>query len=282
VIEGLAFDVTDPSSTFQNSELNTWGVAGENTQVLDSTFDGNWAVGVGLLAANSDGLVAARLHFSHFTDEGIRASDNVQVPYGSPTPVINTISDVSVDGVGASSPGSSGGTAESGLWIGEPVANGVNRISISDCAWSGIELVGNAWNTTFSDFTIDTTGPHAVNGVAVYMEHFTTNDVFTNFQITGARVGFAAEWDNGVAGNGAAQNDTIKNGTIDARGWSGTGNTAGVYLDAGTGSTTVENVTFENQNWAGIGAYQSAGVDTFSNNTFAVAPGAADVSPGHL
>jgi hypothetical protein len=282
VVQGLAFNVSDPSATFQNSELNVWGASGENTHVLDCIFNGNWAVGIGLDAVNPDGLVAQRLQFTAFADEGIRASDNAYASYGGPTAVINSITDISINGVAESSPGSSGGTAEAGLWIGEPVTNGVHRIAIKDVAISGIETVNNSWNTSFSDLNIDMSGPHAGWGIGVYMEHYTTHDTFTNFTITGVQTGFNAEWDDGIAGNAAAYNDTIENGTIDASGETWPGNTVGVYLDAGTGPITITNVTFKNQNWAAIGAYQNVAPTTITGNTYQLAAGAVQRSPNHV
>ena len=277
IVQGLAFNVTDPSATFQNSELNLWGATGENTQVLDTTFDGNWDIGVGLLAMNPDGLVAQRLQFSSFVDDAIRASNNAAVSYGSPTAVINAISDISVAGVSNSTPGSSGGTAEAGLWIGQPVTNGVRRIKIRDCAWSGIETVNNAWNTTYSDLDIDMSGPHAGIGVAVYLEHYSLNDTFTNFVITGSKEGFNGEWNDGTPGKEAAHHDTIENGTIDASGWTGGGNTVGVYLDQGSDSNTITGIIFKNQNWAAIGLFQNTGTNTITNNTYQLAPGAREL-----
>jgi hypothetical protein len=282
VVEGLAFNVTDPSTTLQSSEVNIWGASGERTQVLDSTFNGNWAIAVGLNAVNPDGLVAQRLQFTDFTDGGLRASDNTHASYGGSTAVINTITDISVDGVSESTPGGSNGTAEAGLWVGEPVTNGVHRILIRNVAISGIETVNNSWDTTFSDLNIDMSGPHAVSGIGVYMEHYTTNDTFTNFVITGAGTGFNGEYDDGIAGNAAAYNDTIENGTIDASGSTRDGNTVGVYLDAGTGPTTITNVTFKNQNWAGIGAFENIGPTTISGNTYQLATGGVQRSPNHV
>ncbi len=282
VIQGLAFNVSDPTTTFQSSEINVWGATGERTQVLDSTFNGNWAIGFGLDAVNPDGLVAQRLQFSDFTDGGLRASDNHEASYGGQTSVINSISDISVNGVGESTLGGSNGTAEAGLWVGEPVTEGVHRIAIKDVAISGIETVNNSWNTTFSDLNIDMSGAHAAWGVGVYMEHYTTHDTFTNFVITGAATGFNAEWDDGIAGNGAAYNDTIENGSIDASGEVRPGNTVGVYLDAGTGPMTITNVTFENQNWAAIGAYENVGPTTISNNLYQLATGVVQLSSGHV
>lgn len=282
VIRGLAFDVTNSSATFQNSEVNIWGAAGEGTQVLDSTFDGNWKIGVGLLAVNPDGLVAQRLQFSDFTDEGLRATTNQLASYGSSVPTIQSISDISVNGVSRSTPGASNGTAEAGLWIGQPVTDGVHRILIRNVSWSGIETVNDSWNTDFSDLDINMSGSHAYEGVAVYLEHFSIGDTFRNFAIAGSKVGFNAEWNDGTAGNEAARNDTIENGTIDASGWNKGGNTAGIFLDEGTGSTTISGVTFENQNWAGIGAYKNSGTNSISDNTYQLDAGAVSVSTGHL
>ena len=146
--------MTSSSATFQDSELNIWGPAGEATQVLDSTFEGNWDVAIGLYAYNDDGLVAQRLQFSHFTDEGLLASHSQELSYGSASKVINSVSDISVNGVSRNTPGASNGTAEAGIWIGEPVANGVHRIRIRNVSISGIETCNNSWNTTFTDLDI--------------------------------------------------------------------------------------------------------------------------------
>jgi len=281
VVRGLSFDISDPTKVFQSAEIQNWGNGGYNTQVLDCTFEGHGVIPVGLRATNVSGLVAQRLVFSHFTDEGIRASENATVPYGTATPTIDTISDISVDGVSRSTPGSSSGTAEAGLWIGHPVTNGVRRIRIRNVSSTGIETVSNSWDTTFSDLDIDMSGPNQVRGVGVYMEHFTLGDTFTNFLITGAMTGFNAEWNDNIAGNAAAHNVTITNGTIDATGSTAV-RTAGVYLDEGTDSTTITNVTFKNQNWAGIGAFRIIGNNVFSGNTFQLGPGAVQISPGHI
>ncbi len=115
VVQGLAFDVSNASDAFQSSELNTWGVAGTNTQVLDCSFDGNWTVEVGLLAYNPDGLVAQRDTFTHFTDEGIRASNNqhavLRVEHADDQARSATSRS---NGVSRSTPGASSGTAEAG------------------------------------------------------------------------------------------------------------------------------------------------------------------------
>ncbi len=283
IVQGLAFDVSDPSKTFQSSEINIWGRAGANSRVLDCTFEGHWAIGAGILAMNPSGLVAQRLRFSHFTDEGIRASDNVHVRYGAATPHISSITDISVDGVSYAKAGSSNGTAESGLFIGHPVTDGVHRIRVRDAAVAGIETVNNAWDTTYTDLDIGMNGPHAYAGVGVYMEHDSIHDVFDGFLMKGVRAGFNGEWNDGVPGNAAAKHDIIRNGTIDAAGWpQGSGHTVGVYLDEGSDSNTVVGVTFVNQTWAAIGTYLNIGANSFVGNRFRLASGAAQHSTAHL
>ena len=282
IVEGLAFDVSDPSKVFQGGELQTWGPSGNDLQVLDCTFDGHGVIPIGLLASTEQGLVAQRLVFSHFTDEGLRASDDETVAYHAATPVISSISDISIDGVTRTPPGSSNGTAEAGLFIGQPVQDGVRRIRIRNVSLTGIETVNNSWDTTFSDLDIDMGGADQASGTAVYLEHFSRNDVFTDFTITGARTGFNGEWDDGTPGNAAMHDVTIEYGTIDSAGSTAAGHQAGVFLDQGSESTTVRHVTFENQNWAGIGAYLNTGSNSFEDNTFELTPPAVDTSTDHI
>jgi hypothetical protein len=281
VVQGLAFDVSNPDKAAHGGEIYISGPGGEDASVLDTTFDGNKVVPIGLNATNPDGLIAKRLTFTNFTDEGIRASDNKTVGYGDSTPKINTITDIYVNGVSRSTPGASDGTAEAGIWIGHPVVNGVHRIKIRNVSWSGIETVSNAWNTTFTDLDIDMSGPNADVGVAVYLEHFSQKLVFNGFVFTGARSGFHAEWnDPAWGGVAAAHNTTIENGVISAAGWNRPTPTVGVYLDSGTQSTTIKNVTFKNQTFAGIDAYNTEGTNRFSGNKYQ--PGITRVSNVHL
>jgi hypothetical protein len=289
VLQGLAFNISTAAEAFgdggADAAVNTWGPAGSNTQVLDCTFEGNKVVSMGLYAYNPTGLVAQRDYFHNFLDEGIRASNNNSVAYGGTTPKINSISDISVDGVSEVTPGASNGTAEAGVWVGQPVINGVHRIKVRNVSISGIETVNNSWDTTFSDLDIDMSGPNYSSGVGVYMEHFTLHDIFTNFNIVGSGIGFNAEWDDGILGNAAAHFDTIENGTIDSAG-SPVSSTVGIDLDYGTDSTTVNNVTFDNQTFAGITAYQNnregGGTNVYTNNTYNLPAGVPDISTSHF
>jgi hypothetical protein len=249
LVRGLVFDISDPAKAFGGGSLHLWGAGGADAQVLDCVFRGNKVIPYGLLAYSPGGLVAERLQFDDFTDEGIRASDNITVPYGAATPRIETISDIDVNGVTRAVPESSNGTAEAGLFIGQPALNGVRRIKVRNVSLSGIEVANNSWDTTFRDLDIDMSGPNQAGGVGIYLEHFSYHDVFDDFWLTGVRTGIHAEWNDpawgGVAG---AHFTTIENGVIDAAGSTLPGNQAGIYLDAGTEATVIQGVVFRNQN----------------------------------
>jgi hypothetical protein len=191
------------------------------------------------------------------------------------------VTDISVDGVSRPVPGSSHGTAEAGLWIGQPVSGGVHRIKIRNVAISGIETCNNAFDTTFTDLDIDMSGPHAAVGVGIYLEHFSRHLTFSNFTITGSQFGFTAEWDDGTPGNAAAHFTTIQNGTIDETGWTLGGPSIGIELDVGTESTTITNVTFKNQTFAAIDTYHTIGTNTFTANTFQLPGTTPQVSTSH-
>jgi hypothetical protein len=283
-VQGVVFDVSDPAKVLGGGIVHVWGAGGAQSKVLDCVFRGNRVIPQGLLVYNPDSLVAQRLQFYDFTNEGIRASDNQTVAYGSATPKIDSISDIYVNGVTNSTPGASDGTAEAGLWIGQPVVNGVRRIKVRNVSWSGIEVANNSWNTTFSDLDIDMSGPNQAAGVGVYLEHYSYRDVFDGFAIRSARAGFNAEWaDPSWGGAAGAHFTTIENGLIDASGSTVAGRQAGVYLDEGTESTTVTGVVFRNQNWAAIGAYQNVGTNSFGGNDYSgLATGTTAISTDHL
>lgn len=283
IVRGIIFDVSSAAATLQGSIVHVWGPGGVNAQILDCVFRGNRAVPYGIGAPNPQGLVAKRLRLLGFTDVAFRASNNQVVGYGAATPRINEISDIDVDGVSRSVPGSSNGTAEAGLWIGHPVTNGVRRVRVRNVSWSGIETVNNSWGTTFSDLDIDMSGPSQFAGVGVYMEHYNYYNVFTNFRIVGAKIGFTAEWaDPSWGGKPGANYVTIRGGVVDALGSTLVGRQAGVYLDEGSNSTTVQDVVFRNQNWAGIGAYRNLGTNWFGENQYSLKPGAVQISTDHI
>jgi hypothetical protein len=286
LVQGLVFNMTNTSKEAGGfGEVFTSGASGANTRVYDCVFKGNKVISMGIAGYNPSGLDVQRDQFYDFVDVGIRASNNTIATYSSTnagTPIIKAISDIYVNGVTYPTPGGSNGTAEAGVWVGHPVANGVHRIKTRNVSWSGLETVNNSWNTTFTDLDIDMSGVNESDGVAVYMEHFTKHDTFSNFIITGANVGFNSEWDDGVAGNAGGHFNVIQNGTIDATGAKRASHTAGIYLDQGTESTTITGVTFKNQTWAAVGAYLNIGTNSITNNTYQLSSGAVQYTTSHI
>jgi hypothetical protein len=126
-------------------------------------------------------------------------------------------------------------------------------------------------------------GPWQAAGVGVYLEHYNHGNVFRNFRVAGAKVGFSAEWsDPGTGGKPGANNVTIRDGLVDAAGSTLPGNQAGVYLDEGTTGTTVTNVRFANQNWAGISAYKNVNWSFTANDYSKLGPKAVAVRTQHI
>ena len=161
----------------------------------------------------------------------------------------------------------SNGTAEQGILIGNPVANGIRRIKIRNAAWDGIETANNAWDTTFSDLDIDMSGSYY--GVGIYLEHYSYYNTFTNFFIRGAKLGINMEWNDPVWTTGRRRTSRrSRTGRSTPPAILYPGNQAGVYLQPGTEATTVQGVIFKNQNWAAIGADSTTGTNSFSANDF--------------
>jgi hypothetical protein len=282
LLQGIVFDVSDPAKVLYGGIVHIWGPKGAQSKVLDCVFRGNKALNFGLYVRNPSGLVAQRLEFYDFTDVALWASDDATVSYGAATPIIDSISDIYVNGVSRSVPGASDGTGEAGVWVGHPVTNGVHRIKTRNVGWSGIETVNNSWGTTFSDLDLDMSGPNESAGVGIYLEHFSYHNVFQRFTIRGANSGVTTEWNDPSWGGVAASHfSTFEDGTIDAAGANGK-QTMGVWLDAGTDSTTIARVTFKNQNWAAICTYKVAGTNSMTGNDYSgLLAGAVNVTTGH-
>lgn len=270
--QGLAFDTPGPSGKLQGgAQIYTWGAAGVGSRIYDCTFEGHMLTEYGIRATQNQGLDCQRLRIRNFRDVGLRASDNVRVAYKAATPRIKRITDIFTENVAYNPPGSSGGVAEAGVWIGHPVDNPVERIDCRNIGRKALETVNSCYDTVFRDLYLDMTGPLAQAGgigVGCYLEHNNHYNTYEKFLIVGVNRGFNGEWNENTPGNAGAQHLTIRNGIVDANGWTRGGNTAGVYFDTGCDSNTVQGCTFKNQNWAGVGAFQNIGTNVFEPNTY--------------
>lgn len=282
-IHGIRFNINNAEKTLMSAIVHAWGPGAGNIKVQDSIFEGNWALWHGLFLLQVENNVIERNEFYHFRDTGIRISDTAytgHIQYGDPVKAIDHISDIFVDGVSRAVPGESNGTGEMGLWVGNPVTNGVERIKVRNVSWTGVNVIDNPRDTVFRDLDIDMNGEFIAAGVPVYLEHWSYFNEFRNFWLRGA-TGFVCEWDDPAwGGTPGCRNNFIHTGVID-----GVGNwptSIGISLDDGTWSTTVRNVRFIGQQKAAINLNNVEGTNDFEDNDFTgIAPGALPIRYGH-
>jgi hypothetical protein len=266
VVQGITFDVSDPSRTLQNSVIHVWG-SGRYTRILDVVLKGHGAVGAGILAREVEGLVVRRVVARDFQNWGVAADENTRDPLISHPPVMT---DVDVAYVGRPVPKSSNGTAEACVWIGNTAV--VRRVRAQDCAWEGLWVGTAADHALFEDIRVTNID------IGVYVEHFARSSTFRRLQIgPGIKQGVICEWANpDWASEPACVDNTIEQSTFDT-------SVVGVYLDEGTTRTTVRDSTFVGQCWSAIGNYKGVGnlYDTGGNDYLRIQPGAMQISTDH-
>lgn len=282
-LHGITFDVATDTKTLHSAIVHAWGAGPGNITIQDSVFRGNWTLWHGLLLYLVENNVIERNEFYHFRDTAVRISNTAytgHIAYGEPVKAMRHISDIYVDGVSRATPGESNGTGEMGLWVGNPVTNGVERIKVRNVSWTGINVIDNPRDTVFRDLDIDMNGQFIAAAVPVYLEHWSYYNEFSNFWLRGKH-GFVCEWDDPAwGGTPGCRNNLIHSGVIDGVGnWS---NSIGINLDQGTYSTTVRHVRFVGQAKAAINLNNVAGVNDFTDNDFTgILPGALPIKYGH-
>ena len=265
-VQGLVFDVRAAEKTVDGAEILVWGTA-KDAAVLDVSLRGNRVVRAGLVVRQPEGFQGARIVARDFTDYGVLVDANDPALTRLDQPF--QLTDVSIAGVTRPVPGSSDGTGEACVWIGNPGV--VRRVHVRRCAWSGLWTGTAATDALFDQIDVDETP------TGVYIEHFTRRSTFQHVRVgEDVRVGILAEWAAPAWGRRPA---SVENVIQD--GWIGA-SVAGVYLDEGTTRTVVRRMTFVNQRWAAIGDYR--GIDNaFSGNDYdGILSGAVDVTRQHL
>ena len=266
LVQGLAFDVSDPAKTLENSVMHVWGSA-TGTRILDVTIDGNGTVDAGIAARQVDGLVIRRVDAHNFRSFGVIVDANRPDHAVAHPPVLT---DITAAYVGWSPPQSSRGTAEACVWIGNTSV--VRRIEVHDCAWEGLWVGTAATNALFEDVRVWN------EGTGVYLEHFVRSSIFRRLQ-AGPNVtrGLTCEWaDPGWGSQPACVGNVIDESFFDT-------DAIGVYLDEGTVGTTVRNSVFAGQCWAAIVNYKGVNnlYDTTGNDYSRLRAGAVPVSNDH-
>jgi len=266
LVRGVVVDVRDPRRTVDGAAIAVWG-RGRGTRILDTTVRGHGVLSAGVKARRLDGLVVERLVARRFRDFGVLVDAND--PERRAPRRRFRLEDVDVVGVGRPTPGSSMGTAEACVWIGD--AGSVRRVRVRSCAWSGLWTGTATRRSRFERIDVD----RARTGV--YLEHFTHGSTFSRLRIgPNVRVGLTAEWaDPGWGGRPASVDNVIEDSRFETM-------LAGVYLDEGTTRTTVRRSTFVNQEWAGIGDYRGDGNRQYANDFRGIDGGAKAVRHDHL
>jgi hypothetical protein len=265
-VQGLVFDVHDEKRTVEGAAIAVWGAA-KDVAVLDIVLRGNREIRAGLVVRQPDGFRGERLVARDFTDYGVVVDANDPALTRLARPF--QLSDIRVAGVARPVPGSSNGTAEACVWVGNPGV--VLRVHARQCAWTGLWTGTAATEALFDRIDVDETP------TGVYIEHFTHRSTFKHVQVgADVRVGVLAEWAAPAWGRRPA---SVGNVIQDS--WIGA-SVAGVYLDDGTTRTTVRRTTFANQRWAAIGDYRGIDNSYYGNNYVAIAPGADEVTQEHL
>lgn len=266
LIQGVAFDVTNPSLAPDNAIVDLWGAAGVDNTVLDSTFDGHGAIGYAIRDTTPEGFTARRIVARNFTNNGISVDS-----YPDPITFVHApvLTDIDVANVSRPVPKSSNGTSEACVWLGTRVT--LTRAKLRNCAWMGLWTGFNGTGATYSDVDVDGTP------TGIYIEHFTTSSTFQNIHVgTGVRTGITCEWDD-PAWNGkpASVDNLIQDSLIES-------SYVGVYMDEGTTRTRVQNTTFRGQSGAAIDDYKGVG-NTYSGNDYTgIGAGAVAISTAHL
>src|SRR5919198_901889 len=207
LLQGLAFDVGDPSKVLGGSIVHVWGT-GVGTQVLDTTLEGNHVISSGLKARQVEGLVVRRVVARDFRDWGLIVDPN-QASYTPTTPPL--LEDVDAANVTWPTRRGSNGTSEACVWVGVKAV--VHRLKARNCAWEGLWVGAGTRNSVFEDVDLNDTG------IGIYVEHFATNSTFRRIH-AGPNVdrGATCEWaDPAWGGVPACTDDVFESSTFDTR-----------------------------------------------------------------
>jgi hypothetical protein len=266
-IEGIKVDVASGTAIS----------AGANSIIRDTWLEGHKTATYGILSGNPTGEIFERDVINGFTNGGIRSYDNIQIGYAqaNSTPHFNHLSDLTVSEIGEdlqgtnpSNCGSSNGTEEAALFLGNPIDNGIQRLHLYNNCFLGINFVRNSFNINVSDVNIDgKVGGSKIGTIGIYFEHYSRNIHVTNFYI-GPNVErcMTSEWDYGT-GDRPATDIYISNGTCNANLQSGAGSAgrSGITIDAGSCRHQVTNVIFQNVNNEDIFVWRPAGNGTWAS-----------------
>jgi hypothetical protein len=262
LVQGIAFDVNDPSKTLQNSIIHVWG-RGHGVQIRDVTLEGNDVIGTAIVVRQPEGLVIQRARARDFRVNGITVDANV-LGMVVAAPVL--LEDLDVANVSFAEPKSSNGTAEACLWLGN--SGTLRRALLRNCAWTGLWAGTSNAGSMHEDLDIDGAG------AGVYIEHFVTGSTFQRIR-TGPNVatGVMCEWADPIWGaQPACDSDIIQDSTIASA-------LIGVFLDSGTTRTIVRRVLFLGMTTAAIRNRDGIENEFVDNDYSGIGAGAVPIQP---
>jgi len=264
LVRGLSFRVRDARRTQDGAAILVWGAA-HGTTVDDVSIDGAGALSYALEVRAPDGFVGRRIVARNLTSDGIVVDTYPRHVRLARPPVL---ADLDVAHVSRPKPRSSNGTAEACIWLGVRVA--VTRARARDCAWMGVWTGFNSVGGRYSELDIDDTP------VGVYVEHYTTDSVFSHLVIgTHVRNGVNCEWAApAYGGKPASVRNVFRDSVLESFG-------TGVFLDQGTRSTSIVNSTFRGQKTAAIVDFRGRGNSYSGNDYSGISPSAVPVSHDH-
>jgi hypothetical protein len=266
LVRGVVFDVSDRSKTANGAIVFVWGAA-RGTRVVDSVLRGHGRIPAGIMVLQPAGFVGKRLTVRGFTDYGVRVDAND--PGYPATAKRSLLEDLDVRRVARPRPGSSNGTAEACVWIGNKTT--LRRLRARRCAREGLWTGGKTRRSLFVDVDVDR------SPTGVYIEHFTSRSVFRRMKIgPRVRIGVATEWaDPAYGGIAGSVNNLIEQSVFRTR-------VVGVAMDYGTVGTTIRRSTFVSQCWAAIQDHHGVDNAYYRNAYRRIDAGARPLTRQHL
>jgi hypothetical protein len=265
LVRGVVFDVRKRAKTLNGGIVEVWGSA-SRAKVLDTVLRGNRAVSAGIITRQPAGFVAKRIVARNFTDYGVLVDANrLNANLGARF----VLEDLDVANVSRRRRGSSNGTAEACVWIGN--TGTVRRVRARNCGWMGLWTGTSTTRALVEDVDVDRTP------TGIYIEHFTRDSTFDAIRVgPRVRIGVVAEWANPRwGGRPASIGNVIEDSVFESY-------LCGIYLDDGTTRTTVRRSAFRNQSWAAIGNYRGNG-NRFSGNDYSgIRRAAVSISNDHV
>lgn len=243
-VQGIVFDLQQAATASSGAAVEVWG-SGRGTVLADLTIDGHRVLDAGIIARQPEGLKIQRVLARNFLSWGVQVDAN-EFDVAVVEPAV--LEDLDVANVSRPAPGSSDGTAEACIWVGNTATG--RRFRVRNCAWMGVWTGTAAKNLRLSDVDIDGIGSPQRTSVGLYLEHFTTDSVFERFRIgPDVTIGVECEWaDPAWNSRPGCDGILIQDSLIQTR-------CVGAYLDDGTRNATIRRTAFVDQQRAAIATF---------------------------